>query len=97
MIDGAGALGHGPGHVPRRHPAQTKPGGATATQTSRGRRRGCHEARAPITASTNFCLTTLEGKTIKLSDYAGKVVLVNLWAPLVRAVQGRDARFREAP
>jgi thiol-disulfide isomerase/thioredoxin len=28
-----------------------------------------------------FTLKTLEGKTVKLSDYAGKVVLVNLWAP----------------
>ena len=29
----------------------------------------------------NFSFTTLEGRRISLSDYAGKVVLVNLWAP----------------
>lgn len=29
----------------------------------------------------NFTLKTLDGKTIKLSDYAGKVILVNIWAP----------------
>lgn len=29
----------------------------------------------------DFSFTTLEGKTVKLSDYAGKVVLVNIWAP----------------
>ncbi|MDI6767630.1 MAG: TlpA disulfide reductase family protein [Bacteroidota bacterium] len=29
----------------------------------------------------NFSLKTLDGKAIKLSDYAGKVVLVNIWAP----------------
>jgi thiol-disulfide isomerase/thioredoxin len=28
-----------------------------------------------------FTYTTLDGKTIKLSDHAGKVVLVNIWAP----------------
>ncbi len=29
----------------------------------------------------NFSFRTLDGKTIKLSDFAGKVVLVNIWAP----------------
>ncbi|MBI4547987.1 MAG: TlpA family protein disulfide reductase [Ignavibacteriae bacterium] len=29
----------------------------------------------------NFSLTTLDGKKIRLADYAGKVVLVNIWAP----------------
>ena len=29
----------------------------------------------------DFALTTLDGKKLKLSDYAGKAVLVNIWAP----------------
>ncbi len=29
----------------------------------------------------NFSVTTMDGKRISLSDYAGKVVLVNIWAP----------------
>lgn len=29
----------------------------------------------------NFTFTTLDGKKIALADYAGKVVLVNVWAP----------------
>jgi thiol-disulfide isomerase/thioredoxin len=29
----------------------------------------------------NFKLTTLDGKTVFLSDYAGKVILVSIWAP----------------
>ncbi len=29
----------------------------------------------------DFILRTLDGKNIQLSDYAGKVVLVNIWAP----------------
>lgn len=29
----------------------------------------------------DFSFTSLEGKQVRLSDYAGKVVLVNIWAP----------------
>ena len=29
----------------------------------------------------DFTFTTLEGKTVHLADYSGKVVLVNIWAP----------------
>ena len=29
----------------------------------------------------NFTFTTLDGKKVSLADYAGKVVLVNIWAP----------------
>src|SRR5437016_13307046 len=29
----------------------------------------------------DFAFMTLDGKKLKLSDYAGKVVLVNIWAP----------------
>ncbi len=59
--------------------AQTKPGGATATSQS-GAKAGVTKPRADY-GKYEFSLTTLEGKSIKLSDYAGKVVLVNLWAP----------------
>ena len=31
-----------------------------------------------------FSVLTLDGKTVHLSDFAGKVVLVNLWAPWCR-------------
>jgi len=29
----------------------------------------------------DFTVRTLDGKTVKLSDYSGRVVLVNIWAP----------------
>jgi cytochrome c biogenesis protein CcmG, thiol:disulfide interchange protein DsbE len=32
------------------------------------------------TAAPNFTLTSLEGKPIRLSDYRGKLVLLNFWA-----------------
>jgi thiol-disulfide isomerase/thioredoxin len=59
--------------------AQTKPGEARATSTA-GAQAGVKKPTADY-GKYEFSLTTLEGKTIKLSDYAGKVVLVNLWAP----------------
>ena len=41
-------------------------------------------AKPPVRADYgkyDFSYSTLDGKTIRLSDYAGKVVLVNIWAP----------------
>src|SRR5262245_1017651 len=29
----------------------------------------------------DFTFTTLDGKELRLGDYAGKIVLVNIWAP----------------
>lgn len=68
-------------------PAQEKETAATAT-TSR------QKAKTVMPADTSsrnmipadygkyaFSFTTMEGKKINLSDYAGRVVLVNIWAP----------------
>ena len=38
------------------------------------------QAALPGEVATNFTLTTPNGQAISLSDYAGKVVLVNFWA-----------------
>jgi peroxiredoxin len=36
--------------------------------------------RAPATAAIDFELSDLSGKPVKLSDYRGKIVLLNFWA-----------------
>lgn len=51
---------------------ESRPAGSTAA------------AKPPVHADYgkyDFRYTTLDGKTIHLADYAGKVVLVNIWAP----------------
>ena len=38
-------------------------------------------ARAPNYGKYDFSYTTLDGKSLRLSEHGGKVVLVNIWAP----------------
>ncbi len=59
--------------------SQTKSTGVTATSQA-GAKADVKKPSADY-GKYEFSLTTLEGKTLKLSDYSGKVVLVNLWAP----------------
>lgn len=43
---------------------------------------GVKEAKPPANyGKYEFSITTLDGKKLKLSDYAGRIVLVNIWAP----------------
>jgi cytochrome c biogenesis protein CcmG/thiol:disulfide interchange protein DsbE len=63
--------------------AQTKQGAAPPAQGGKAPDKKSAATAKPRAdyGKYEFKLTTLEGKTVKLSDYAGKVVLVNLWAP----------------
>jgi thiol-disulfide isomerase/thioredoxin len=58
-----------------------KPGGSAANPGTAPGNPAVPPALAPLPASLMTTeLKTIDGKTIKLADYAGKVVVVNLWA-----------------
>ncbi len=38
------------------------------------------ESQPPLTAAPDFTMTDAEGKTVKLSDFFGKPIVVNFWA-----------------
>jgi len=64
-----------PSEVAKPSESAAKPGGAPGGPAT------APPALAPLPASLMTTeLKTIDGKTIKLSDYAGKVVVVNLWA-----------------
>lgn len=60
----------------------SQPGaGAAPNQPAASSKPAAAPARPPLPASVlNTELKDLDGKTFKLSDYAGKVVIVNIWA-----------------
>ncbi len=65
-------------------PAGGKPAaGKSPAKTAAGQTAAKADPKKPSAnyGKYDFALTTLEGKSVKLSDYAGKVVLVNIWAP----------------
>lgn len=53
----------------------------------------------PGQSAPNFTLTTLQGEQVKLSDYAGQVVMVNMWAtwcpPCKAELPTIDAYYQE--
>jgi thiol-disulfide isomerase/thioredoxin len=70
-VFGASSCSRSPEEVKNSSPAATRSGAPA----------GGPVAAAPLPASlTATELKTIDGRTIKLSDFAGKVVVVNLWA-----------------
>ena len=66
-------------------PAAGPAGGPAATRSSAGPRRNMRDAIDPEPRPmpeevTGAQMTTLDGKSLKLSDYEGKVVVLNVWA-----------------
>ncbi len=70
-----------------------------------GQQSATGQANTPATGilpgqpAPNFTLTTLQGEPVKLSDYAGKVVMVNMWAtwcpPCKAELPTIDAYYQE--
>jgi thiol-disulfide isomerase/thioredoxin len=65
-------------HVPRRPRASP----ASALRSS---------LRSTGQMAPDFELESLDGKTVRLSDFHGKAVLLNFWATWCPALQDRDA------
>ena len=53
------------------------------------RRKAC---KAESQANLNFTLKDMNGASVRLADYKGKVIAAQLLGDVVRAVQGGDSR-----
>ena len=58
--------------------------------------RGAGGCQADKLANLNFTVKDMNGAKVRLTDYKGKVILINFWATWCPPVQGRDSRIHRA-
>ena len=70
---------------------------ASTPTTATGAAKASIEGVATVgEAAPDFALKTLDGKTVRLSDYAGKPVVVNFWASYCHPCRQEFPMFRQA-